>query len=121
MKSYPTKKPILIIDDEISILKVSERILSRNGYGVDMAANGEEGIRKIENNEYSLILTDIEMSGISGDQVLDYLRNKIKKSTPVVGMSGTPWFLDQSNFDAVLPKPYSMKELLDCISQFAEK
>ena len=121
MKTYPTANPILVIDDETSILKVLEIILSRHGYGVDMAANGEEGIRKIENNEYSLILTDIEMSGISGDQVFDYLRNKIKKSTPIVGMSGTPWLLDQIGFDAVLPKPYHMKELLDCISQFAEK
>jgi len=33
------------------------------------------------NNEYSLILTDIEMSGISSDQFFDYLWNKIKKST----------------------------------------
>ncbi|MBU0464910.1 MAG: response regulator [Proteobacteria bacterium] len=121
MKSYPTANPILVIDDEASILMLLERILSRNGYAVDTAANGEEGIRKIENNEYSLILTDIEMSGISGDQVLDYLRNTIKKSTPVVGMSGTPWLLDQSDFDAVLPKPYHMKELLDLVSQLTEK
>ena len=121
MKTYPTANPILVIDDETSILMLLKRILSRNGYAVDTATNGEDGIRKIENNEYSLILTDIEMSGISGDQVFDYLRNKIKKSTPIVGMSGTPWLLDQIGFDAVLPKPYHMKELLDCISQFAEK
>ena len=121
MKSYPTANPILVIDDEASILMLLKRILSRNGYAVDTAMNGEEGIQKITNNEYSLILTDIKMSGISGDQIFDYLRNKIKKSTPIVGMSGTPWLLDQIGFDAVLPKPYHMKELLDCISQFAEK
>ena len=121
MKSYPTVKPILVIDDEVSILMLLQRILSRNGYAVDTAVNGEEGIWKITNNEYSLILTDIKMPGISGDQVLDHLRNKIKKSTPIVGMSGTPWLLDQIGFDAVLQKPYYMKELLDLINQFIEK
>ncbi len=121
MKSYPTTNPILVIDDEASIIMLLEKTLSRNGYAVDTAANGEEGIQKITNNEYSLILTDIKMPGIPGDQVLDHLRNKIKKSTPIVGMSGTPWLLDQIGFDAVLPKPYHMKELLDLISQLTEK
>ena len=121
MNNYPTTKPILVIDDEASLLMLLKRILSRNGYAVDTAMNGEEGIQKITNNEYSLILTDIKMSGISGDQVLDHLRNKIKKLTPIVGMSGTPWLLDQIGFDAVLTKPYYMKELLDLISQLTEK
>ena len=107
-----------MIDDETSILKLLKTSLSRNGYAVDTAASGEEGIRKIESNEYSLILTDIKMPGISGNQIFDYLRNKINNSTPIIGMSGTPWLLDQSNFDAVLQKPYSLKELLDLISRF---
>ena len=61
------------------------------------------------------------MTGIFGDQVFDHLRNKIKKATPFVGMSGTPWLLEQIGFDAVLPKPHEMKKLLDCIGQVAEK
>ena len=121
MESCPIAKPILVIDDEPSILKLITRILSKNGYNVDTASNGEEGIKKIEGNDYSLILTDIKMSGISGNQVFDCLRNKTKKTTPIIGMSGTPWFLDQSNFDAVLSKPYHMKELLDLINLFTEK
>ena len=121
MKNYPTAKPILVIDDEASILRLMTRCLSKYGYAADTPSNGEEGIKKIEANDYSLILTDIKMPGISGNQVFDHLRNKIKKTTPIVGMSGTPWLLNQSGFDAVLPKPYLMKELLDLISQFIEK
>lgn len=121
MKESVKIDPILVIDDETSILKIVERALSRNGYDTDTAASGEEGIRKIEANDYSLILTDIKMSGISGDQVLDYLRNTIKKSTPVVGMSGTPWLLEDKGFDAVLSKPYQIKELMDLICQFIAK
>jgi len=108
---------ILVIDDEPPVLNVLESFLTRNGFMVDTAGNGEEGIKKIESKNYALILTDIKMPGISGDQVHDYLRNKIKKSTPIIGMSGTPWLLDQSNFDAVLPKPFSIKEILTVINQ----
>jgi CheY-like chemotaxis protein len=123
MKSCPKPKivPILILDDEPSILKLMKRMLSRNGYAVDTTVNGEEGIRKIERNEYSLILTDIKMPGISGNQIFDHLRNKSKKSTPIIGMSGTPWLLNQSGFDAVLQKPSSQKDMLDLIKRFAEK
>jgi len=121
MKNCTTTNPILLIDDEASILKVLKRTLTRNGYDVDIATNGEEGIRKIENNEYSLILTDMKMNGITGDEIFDYLRNTIKKTTPIVGMSGTPWLLEHIGFDAVLPKPYYMKELLDLVSQLTKQ
>jgi len=115
-----TAKLILVIDDEASILKLMTRSLSKHGYLVDTASNGEEGIKKIEANDYSLILTDIKMPGISGNQVFEHLRNKTKKTTPIIGMSGTPWLLNQSGFDAVLQKPSSQKDLLDSINRFAE-
>ncbi|RLB92098.1 MAG: hypothetical protein DRH26_06990 [Deltaproteobacteria bacterium] len=121
MDTCSMPNPILVNDDEPAILKLMARILSKNGHAVDTASNGEEGIKKIEANDYSLILTDIKMPGISGHQVFEHLRNKAKKATPVIGMSGTPWLLDQNNFDAVLQKPSSLKEMLHLIRQFTEK
>ncbi len=121
MNNCAIAKSILIIDDEKPILDMLKSSLSRKGYPVDTAVNGVEGIRKMEDNEYNLILTDIKMPGISGHQVLEHIRNKINKSIPVVGMSGTPWLLDYSGFDAVLSKPCYMKELLDLIQKFAKK
>jgi CheY-like chemotaxis protein len=120
MKLCPTATPILVIDDEPSILKLMTRSLSKNGYTVDTASNGEEGIKKIEANDYSLILTDIKMPGISGRQIFDHLRNKTKKTTPIVGMSGTPWLLNQSGFDGVLQKPSLLKDMLDLIRRFVD-
>jgi two-component system response regulator PilR (NtrC family) len=115
-----TVKPILIIDDEASILRLMTRSLSKHGYLVDTASNGGEGIKKIDANDYSLIITDIKMPVISGDQVFDHLRNKTKKTTPIIAMSGTPWLLNQSGFDAVLQKPSPLKDMLDLIKKFAE-
>ncbi len=117
MENCRPTKPILVIDDETAILKLLDICLSRKGYVVDTAASGEEGIQKIETREYSLILTDIIMPGISGEQVLEHLRHKTHQSTPIVGMSGTPWLLDGQGFDAVLAKPYPLKELLALVQR----
>ena len=116
----PDRQPILVIDDEQPILNLLSKSLTRDGYTVETVENGEKGIIKIDSNNYSLIFTDLKMPGLSGEQVLQYLRLIKKNSTPVVGMSGTPWLLDQSSFDAVLTKPFSMKELLDVAHQFVK-
>lgn len=112
MNTTINSKSILVIDDEQPILNLLAKSLTKNGYTVDSAENGEKGIEKIESNNYSLIFTDLKMPGLSGEQVLQYLRSIQKNLTPIVGMSGTPWLLEQSDFDAVLAKPFSMKELL---------
>jgi CheY-like chemotaxis protein len=113
--------PILVIDDELPVLNMLKKILIRNGFLVDTAESGEEGIEKICSKNYALILTDIIMPGISGDHILDYIKNGKKNSTPVIGMSGTPWLLNQKKFDAVLSKPCSMKEALTVINQLINK
>jgi len=106
---------ILIIDDESGILNMLETKLTRTGFLVDTAKSGEEGLAKIKLNNYSLILTDLQMPDISGDKILYFIRNKKMSSIPVVGMSGTPWLLSQNDFDATLQKPFSLKELEDTL------
>jgi len=107
---------VLVIDDEASILAMLSKVLSRKGYKTDIAHNGEEGIEKIKSNEYHLVLTDILMGKMSGDEVLKNVRNLKGNGIPVIAMSGTPWLLDQSIFDAVLPKPCSIQELTEVVS-----
>ena len=111
---------ILVIDDEIPVLKMLKIILTRNGFVVDTAESGEEGLKKIDLKNYSLILTDIKMPGISGNHVLEYVKSEKKNSTPIIGMSGTPWLFEQSNFDAVLAKPCTMKETMAVINQLID-
>jgi len=112
---------ILVIDDEAPILKMLKLQLTRMGFNVDTAENGKEGIEKINSNTYDLILTDIKMPDISGDQILQYVKIKKGSTLPVVGMSGTPWLLDQNDFNAVLSKPCSMKETLAVINQIMKE
>jgi DNA-binding response OmpR family regulator len=109
---------LLVIDDETAILKMLAMALTRKGYQVDTAENGEQGIEKLRNVDYRLVITDMRMDRMSGDEVLQEVRQIKGDSVPVIAMSGTPWLMDDTRFDAVLAKPYMLKDLFDLVGKF---
>jgi YesN/AraC family two-component response regulator len=105
---------VLVIDDEAAVSRVLVLMLKKIGFNhIDTAGNGRQGISKIDRNTYDLIFTDIEMPGLKGTQVLDYIRKR-NHSTSVIGISGTPWLLTHQ-FDAVLSKPFTKSELIEVL------
>lgn len=114
------KVKVLIIDDDKIFLEMLKQRLSRIGFVVAVAGNAEEGINKINSNPYDLIFTDIKMPGMSGNDVFNYVRTNVKKSIPVIAMSGTPWLTEKSSFDAVITKPFCKEELLNVVNQFVQ-
>lgn len=62
---------ILIVDDEKSQRDILEAILSREGYKITTVPGGREALKKLESDEYDLILTDLKMQGMSGMELLD--------------------------------------------------
>jgi len=69
---------ILIIDDEKAIRKTLSEILSYEGYKIDEAGDGEEGLKKFREKDYDVILCDIKMPKIDGIEFLE----KTKESNP---------------------------------------
>ena len=80
---------ILIIEDEASIRRVLTKILSEENdtYQVEEAADGVEGLEKIKNCDYDLVLCDIKMPKMDGVEVLEAVK-KIKPEIPMVMISG---------------------------------
>lgn len=64
---------ILIVDDEWSIRDILSNILEAEGFEVDLAEDGEEGIAKLDANAYDLLITDLKMPKVDGIQVLRHL------------------------------------------------
>ena len=64
--SAPPKK-ILIVDDDAAFADLTRGILQENGYQVDVAADGVQGIKKIMAGDYSIILCDMVMPNLAGD------------------------------------------------------
>jgi len=111
---------ILVVDDEKMILELLHSRLTKTGFVVDVAENAAEGIKKIHNNSYDLILTDIKMPGMSGNDFFEYLKTTLAQPIPVIAMSGTPWLTEKSSFDAIIGKPFCKDELLYVISRFVQ-
>ncbi len=78
----PLPKRILVIDDEADIRESLETLLTIDGYLVDLAESGTEGLRKAEAGSYDLILLDLMMPDRTGMEVLTEIRER-DKETPV--------------------------------------
>jgi two-component system nitrogen regulation response regulator NtrX len=80
---------ILIIEDEAAIRRVLTKILSEENdtYQVEDAEDGIQGLEKIKNNDYDLVLCDIKMPKMDGVEVLEAVK-KIKPEIPMVMISG---------------------------------
>ncbi len=78
---------ILIIDDERAIRKTLTEILSYEGYRIEEAGDGEEGLRKFKEKVYDVVLCDIKMPKIDGIEFLDKVR-EINPDVPVIMISG---------------------------------
>ena len=73
---------ILIIDDEEIMRESLAGWLARDGYGVDTAASGEEGLAKLQKTRFDILLVDIKMEGMGGLEVLQ----KVKEDDPDVAV-----------------------------------
>lgn len=78
---------ILVIDDERAIRKVLNEILTFEGFAVDEAADGAEGVKKIKEGNYDCILCDVKMPKMDGMEVLQVAKQE-KPDVPFIVISG---------------------------------
>ncbi len=111
-----SKKTILVVDDDKSILRTFTRILQKSGYDIDVAETGKEAIEKAENRKYDLALVDIRLPDIDGTDLLAKLKRPLQNTVKIM-ITGFPSLetgvkaLDEGA-DAYLVKPVKPQELL---------
>ena len=76
---------ILVVDDDKEIVKAIEIYLNKEGYNIIKAYNGEEALKKLEENEIHLIILDIMMPKKDGIETLKDIRKS--KNIPVIMLS----------------------------------
>ena len=104
---------VLVIDDEQMIRDLLKIALNRINVQVQTAGDAEGGMAEFDRGIYDLVITDVRMPGVDGHRVVHHIRRSGRKQTPVIGVSGTPWLLQNGDFDDVLQKPFTLQNLLD--------
>lgn len=107
---------IAIIDDDVQIGNVLEEILQREGYATLRAYSGTEALYLLSQNHPDLILLDLMMPGLSGEEVLVHIQG-----TPVIVLSAKVDVQDKVSLllggaADYVTKPFDVKELLARIS-----
>jgi hypothetical protein len=114
---------ILVIDDDPMLLNIVKEMLERNGINCKTCATAKEVVKAMRNQDYDLLLSDIQMPGTNGFDLLALLRNSnIGNSCtiPVIAMTARgdrdkEAFLNAGFTDCIY-KPFSSSELLSLIS-----
>lgn len=109
---------ILVIEDELKLAAYLQRGLSEEGFGVDLAHDGIDGLHQASEGAFDLILLDSMLPGINGLAVLAALRKTARTAqTPVLMLTARAQVEDrvlglQSGADDYLVKPFAFSELL---------
>ncbi|KAA0993478.1 ATP-binding response regulator [Dyadobacter aurulentus] len=122
------EKRLLIADDTKINLILIGRIIDKLGASYDLAENGQKALEMFENNNYDMVITDIDMPVLDGEELTRRIRshNIAEKSrVPVIGFTG---FTDsqklaqfrEAGMNEILPKPFEENQFIAVLSSYLE-
>lgn len=121
----PHEKNILVVDDEEVMRDGCKRILSKRGWGVTLARDGQEGLDCLKKNHFDIMLLDLKMPGLSGIEVLEEVK-RIDPEMLVIVITG--YATVESAVEAMkigaydfISKPFSPDQLTIVVNRALEK
>ena len=112
-----TKKKVLVIDGNPKIAQVLSSYMKLLGYDADVAIDGSEVIRQLQNTHYDIVITDSEITSIDGAELCKFIKSHYK-NIYVIGISGYLSALKDladAGTDFCLAKPFCLNELKKAI------
>jgi chemosensory pili system protein ChpA (sensor histidine kinase/response regulator) len=117
----------MVVDDSITVRRVTQRLLERNGMRVMTARDGMDAVALLQDNVPDVILLDIEMPRMDGYEVAAHVRNDPRlKSVPIIMITSRVGEKHRARaielgVDDYLGKPYQEAQLLDAIAPLVER
>lgn len=125
------KRKILLVEDNLINQKVSSFSLKNLGYDVDIADNGEIAIQMFIENDYDLILMDVQMPVMDGITATKYIRsiekrNNVKEPINIIAITANSLKEDReqcfaAGMNEYISKPFSLEKFPQILSQFEKK
>ena len=112
------KTRILVVEDEQDILRIIAYNLKKNGYTADEALSGDDALRLIRSQSYSLIILDLMLPGLTGMELCHILKRDPKTaSIPIIMLTARSEETDkvaglEAGADDYITKPFGVKEFL---------
>ena len=117
----------MVVDDSITVRRVTQRLLERNGMRVLTARDGMDAVALLQDNVPDIILLDIEMPRMDGYEVAAHVRNDPRlKDVPIIMITSRVGEKHRARaielgVDDYLGKPYQEAQLLDAIAPLVER
>ena len=116
---------ILVVDDEVRFLQTLTQRLTRRDFAVTSVTNGQDALEAVQDQEFDLALLDLKMPGMSGEQLLE----KIKEIHPYIevviltghGSIDSAVYCTQQGSHSYLQKPCETDELLGVLKDAYQK
>ena len=118
---------ILVVDDSITVRRVTQRLLQREGYRVALAADGLQALECLQEERPAIVLSDIEMPRMDGFDLARNIRGDARlKDLPIVMITSRIAEKHREHAAALgvnhyLGKPYSEEELLRLVRRYTEQ
>jgi CheY-like chemotaxis protein len=112
---------VLVVDDDALIRDALRLLLEELGAGVTEAAGGAEAILHLQAGRFDLVLCDLRMPEVDGFAVIRWIRDdRRSQDVPVVAVTAVgpgagPDRIREAGFDAYLPKPFDLNDLVDAL------
>ena len=116
---------VLVVDDSITVRRVTQRLLKREGYRVSLAADGLQALERLREERPALVLSDIEMPRMDGFDLARNIRgDEAMKDLPIVMISSRTAEKHREHARSLgvnhyLGKPYPEEELLSLVRRYA--
>jgi two-component system chemotaxis sensor kinase CheA len=114
--------PVLVVDDSLTTRMLEQNILEAAGYTVDVAASAEDALLKLKQRSYGLILTDVEMPGMNGFELLELLQGDMRlRNIPAILVTSCASLQDKRRgkaagaLDYIVKGEFDQSRLLECI------
>ena len=117
------KKKILVVDDEVNFLKILKLNLEAKGYVVVTALEGEEALKKLMGEKPDVVILDIMLPKLNGDEVCRCIRSDpVFSKTPVIMLTGKDTDVDRIvarviGADIYITKPVDFEQLNSAIKK----
>ena len=124
--AVPQVPLILVVDDSITVRRVTQRLLQREGYRVALAADGLQALERLQEERPVVVLSDIEMPRMDGFDLARNIRGDARlKNLPIVMITSRIAEKHREHAQSLgvnhyLGKPYSEEELLSLVRRYVE-